>query len=230
WQTMVKTVREVDMQKVADTKEDIDTLLVFSGLFSAVVTTFVVATYPSLQPDNSDEIVFLLRQSVAQNYTFNNGVLRPMVPFPPDPPFEAPVWALRVNGLWFASLIISLSTASFGMLVKQWLIEYLAMEWISPQEQLRARQYRHPGLEDWKVFEIAAVLPLLLHISLGLFFLGLCFYNSAENEIVGRSTFPLVAGWAFFALLTMVAPLVTPRCPYKVTLLKAALRVGRRHV
>ena len=28
--------------------------------------------------------------------------------------------------LWFASLIVSLSTASFGMLVKQWLIEYLS--------------------------------------------------------------------------------------------------------
>ncbi|EKM49882.1 uncharacterized protein PHACADRAFT_131754, partial [Phanerochaete carnosa HHB-10118-sp] len=117
---MVKTVRDVDMQRVTNTKEDIDTLLVFAGLFSAVVTGFVVTTYPNLQPDDSDEIVFLLRQSLAQNYTVSDGVLRPMAPFPSDPPFEAPLWAIRVNGLWFASLIVSLSTASFGMLVKQW--------------------------------------------------------------------------------------------------------------
>ncbi|GJE95411.1 hypothetical protein PsYK624_115950 [Phanerochaete sordida] len=231
WQTMVKTVRDVDTHKIDDTKEDIDTLLVFAGLFSAVVTTFVVATYPSLTPDNTDELVFLMRQSLAQNYTFVDGVLRPMVPFPDDPPFEVPLWALRVNGLWFASLIVSLSTASFGMLVKQWLVEYVAMEqWISPQEQLRARQYRHPGLEHWRVFEIAALLPLLLHISLGLFFLGLCFYTTAANDTIGRSTFPLVAGWAFFALLTFLAPLASPRCPYKVTLLKAGLRAGRRYI
>ncbi|GJE95370.1 hypothetical protein PsYK624_115540 [Phanerochaete sordida] len=228
---MVKTVRDVDTQKVDDTKEDIDTLLVFAGLFSAVVTTFVVATYPSLMPDNTDELVFLMRQSLAQSYTFADGVLRPITPFPADPPFEVPLWALRVNGLWFASLIVSLSTASFGMLVKQWLIEYLAMEqWISPQEQLRARQYRHPALKHWKVFEIAALLPLLLHISLGLFFLGLCFYTTAANETIGRSTFPLVAGWAFFALLTFIAPLASPRCPYKITLLKAGLRAGRRYI
>ncbi|GJE95347.1 hypothetical protein PsYK624_115310 [Phanerochaete sordida] len=230
WQRMVKTVRDVDTRKVMDTKEDIDTLLVFAGLFSAVVTTFVVDSYASLQPDSTDELVFLMRHSLAQNYTLVDGTLRPVAPFPVDPPFEVPVWALRVNGLWFASLIVSLSTASFGMLVKQWLTEYLAMEWISPEEQLRARQYRHPGLNSWRVFEIAATLPLLLHLSLGLFFLGLCFYTAAASEIVGRSTFPLVAGWAFFALLTIIAPLASPRCPYKVTLLKSTLHVGRKYL
>ncbi|GJE95384.1 hypothetical protein PsYK624_115680 [Phanerochaete sordida] len=230
WQTMVKTVRDVDTRKVADAKEDLDTLLVFAGLFSAVVTTFAVDSYAGLQPDNTDELVFLMRQSLSQSYTFADGVLRPASPFPGQAPFEPPLWALRVNGLWFASLIVSLSTASFGMLVKQWLNEYLAMDWITPQEQLRARQFRHPGLEAWKVFEIAAMLPLLLHVSLGLFFLGLCFYTVAANETVGRSTFPLVAGWAFFALMSIVAPLASPRCPYKVALLKAALRIGRRYV
>lgn len=105
-----------------------------AGLFSAVVTTFVVDSYASLQPDNTDEHVFLMRQSLSQNYTFANGVLRPANPFPTDAPFVTPLWALRVNGLWFASLVVSLSTASVGMLVKQWLNEYLAMDWISPEE------------------------------------------------------------------------------------------------
>ncbi|GJE95414.1 hypothetical protein PsYK624_115980 [Phanerochaete sordida] len=249
WGTMFHAVTKVDKQKVDDVKEDIDTLLVFvsidgidvlwclhvtqiqAGLFSAVVTTFVVASYPNLQPDNTDEIVFLLRQTLAQNYTFADGVLRPMSPFPDDPPFEVPLWALRVNALWFASLIVSLSTASFGMLVKQWLIEYLAMEqWSSPQEQLRARHYRNPGLHHWKVFEIAGILPLFLHISLGLFFVGLGFYTAAANETVGRSTYILVSGWAFSALLTVFAPLASPRCPYKLASVKAAMRIGRRYI
>ncbi|GJE95355.1 hypothetical protein PsYK624_115390 [Phanerochaete sordida] len=229
WKTMVDTVRDADLRKVADAKEDLDTLLVFAGLFSAVVTTFVVDSYASLQPDNTGELVFLMRQSLSQYYTFADGVLRPAVPFPSDTAFEAPLWALRVNGLWFASLIVSLSTASFGMLVKQWLNEYVAMDWITPEEQLRARQFRHRGLEDWKVYEIAAMLPLLLHVSLGLFFVGLCFYTAAANDLIGRSTFPLVAGWAFFALLSIIAPLASPRCPYKIAIFKSALRVGRRY-
>ncbi|GJE92174.1 hypothetical protein PsYK624_083270 [Phanerochaete sordida] len=230
WQVMRDTVRDADLRKVADAKEDLDNVLIFAGLFSAVVTTFVVDSYASLQPDNTEEIIFLMRQSLAQNYTLANGVLRPMIPLPGDLPFEVPLWALRVNGLWFASLIVSLSTASFGMLVKQWLSEYLAMGWITPEEQLRARQFRHQGLTDWKVFEIAAMLPLLLHLSLGLFFVGLCFYTAAASDLIGRSTFPLVAGWAFFALLTMFAPLLSPRCPYKIVLLKSALRLGRQYI
>ncbi|GJE95389.1 hypothetical protein PsYK624_115730 [Phanerochaete sordida] len=56
------------------------------------------------------------------------------------------------------------------MLVKQWLIAYLAMDWISPEEQLRARQYRRLGLKNWRVLQLAAGLPLLFHVSLGLFF------------------------------------------------------------
>ncbi|GJE95383.1 hypothetical protein PsYK624_115670 [Phanerochaete sordida] len=228
WQELRDTVRKIDERKVKDAKEDLDNLLVFAGLFSAVVTTFVVDSYASLQPDNTDKIVFLMQHSLAQNYTYADGILRPVSPFPSLPSFETPLWALRVNGLWFASLVVSLSTASFGLLVKQWLTEYLAMDWITPEEQLRVRQFRYPGLVNWKVYELAAALPLLLHISLGLFFLGLCFYTAAASEIIGQSTFPLVAGWAFFALFAIFAPCISSHCPYKITLLKTVLRFIRQ--
>ncbi|EKM53489.1 uncharacterized protein PHACADRAFT_59286, partial [Phanerochaete carnosa HHB-10118-sp] len=124
WQSMAKTVRDVDVQKIEDCKDDIDTLLVFAGLFSAVLTAFLIESYSSLQPDTESEIVFLLRHSLAQNYTISGSFLNTTAPFPGAMPFETPLWALRVNGLWFASLICSLATASFGMLVKQWLREY----------------------------------------------------------------------------------------------------------
>ncbi|GJE95399.1 hypothetical protein PsYK624_115830 [Phanerochaete sordida] len=99
WETLRDTVQRIDLKKVEDARDDLDNVLIFAGLFSAVVTTFVVDSYASLQPDNTDEIVFLMRQSLAQNYTLVDGVLRPMVPFPADLPFQPPLWALRVNGL-----------------------------------------------------------------------------------------------------------------------------------
>lgn len=176
------------------------------------------------------QIVFLLQQSLAQNYTMNGPFLNSTVPFPPSATFEPPIWALRVNGLWFASLICSLATASIGMLVKQWPREYLAMEWISPQERLRARQFRNPGMKEWKVFEIAAALPLLLHVSLGLFFLGLCFFTASVDKRIGQSTLPLILAWAFFVGTTVIAPLVSPRCPFKVTLLKDMMRSARQQL
>ncbi|EKM60628.1 uncharacterized protein PHACADRAFT_58937, partial [Phanerochaete carnosa HHB-10118-sp] len=176
WQTMDKTVHEFEEDKVQDCKEDIDTLLVFTGLYSAVLSAFVIESYTDLQPDPNAQMTFLLERiaNQTQSYTITSGTLKSIAQPPQPPPqFTAPLWAVRVNALWFASLIVSLATASFSMLVKQWLREYLAFEYTSPQERLRARQYRKPGLGKWKVFEIAAVLPMLLQLSLGLFFTGL---------------------------------------------------------
>lgn len=198
------------------------------GLYSAVLTAFLVESYQSLQPDTGNEIVFLLRHSLAQNYSVNAGFYNATLPYPTHAPFEAPLWALRVNGLWFASLVCSLATASIGMLVKQWLREFLAIEWISPRERLRARHYRAPGLATWKVFEIAAALPLLLHLSLALFFAGLCVFTAAIDERIGRSTIPLICAWAFLLITSLLSPLISPRCPYKIPLLKPLVQAGRR--
>ncbi|EKM55605.1 uncharacterized protein PHACADRAFT_60471, partial [Phanerochaete carnosa HHB-10118-sp] len=147
-----------------------------AGLYSAVLSAFLVVSYTYLLPDSSTQMIFLLERIAVQtqSYTITSGTLNSTAQPPPSPPqFMAPLWAVRLNGLWFASLIISLATASFSMLVKQWLREYLAVEYTAPQERLRAHQYRKPALEKWKVFEVAGILPMLLQLSLGLFFIGL---------------------------------------------------------
>lgn len=198
-----------------------------AGLFSAVLTAFVVESYKALQPDTDSEIVGLLRQSLALNYAIGTGTLNSTMSLPQEQPFSAQPWAIWVNGLWFASLICSLSTASIGMFVKQWLREYLAIDSVSPQERLRVRQYRAPGLTNWKVFEISAALPLLLDVSLGLFFAGLCVFTASVDARIGRSTLPLVAAWAFFIFTTLMPPLFTPRCPFKIPLSKTIM-VGLR--
>lgn len=174
-------------------------------------------------------MLFFLQRIATQGYTLNSGFLNVTSPPQDPPPFEAPEWALQVNGLWFASLILSLATASFSMLVKSWLREYLAGEWIAPQKRLRARHYRYPSLVKWKVFEIAAVLPLLLQLSLGLFFAGLCIFTAEIDTRMGRTSLPLVVAWAFFLSATTLAPLLSPRCPFKLLLLKHALKLGRKH-
>lgn len=131
---------------------------------------------------------------------------------------------IRVNVLWFSSLIFSLITASFGMLVKQWLREYIAVENPSPQARLRIRRFRYPELMKWNVFEIAAVLPVLQQIALSLFFIGLCYFTASVHESVGRTSLPLVAGWAFCFSTVTILPVFFPRCPYKTTLLKRLLQ------
>ena len=177
-------------------------------------------------------MIFLLERIAAQtaSYTITSMSMNSTIHISDPPAFVAPDWAIRVNGLWFASLVVSLSTASLSMLVKQWLREFLAVEWLSPQERLRAHQYRKFGLEKWKVLEIAAVLPMLLQVSLGLFFAGLCFFIASFDGRMARTTVSLVTGWAFFVIATTLLPLCSPRCPYKMPLLKSVMRAARRRV
>jgi hypothetical protein len=172
-------------------------------------------------------MLFYLRQGQARNYTFSDGFLNSTDPYPVTLPFQAPSGALLINGLWFSSLICSLVTAFFGMLIKQWLNEYLASESMSPKRRIMERHLRQPGLVTWKVYEIAGVLPILLHVALSLFFIGLCLFTASIDVRLGRTCFALVAGWAFIIVITILAPLFSPRCPYKLRMFRTIFLLGR---
>lgn len=128
--------------------------------------------------------------------------------------------AKRINYLWFSSLILSLVTASFGMLVKQWLREYLSGNLAVGKSHLRLRFFRYIGMMRWRVFQIASLLPLLLQLALGLFFVGLCLFSSQVNTDLGSLTTAIVSLWAASLILILGAPALSPICPYKVTFLK----------
>ncbi|KAI0088766.1 hypothetical protein BDY19DRAFT_145576 [Irpex rosettiformis] len=231
WSAMSKVVRDFDEEKVKECKEDIDTLLVFAGLFSAVLSAFLVAVYPALQPDRQDMILYTLDRIANQTagYTIAGSNLTASLLVPPSPPeFHPSPNIVKVNALWFTSLILSLITASLGLLVKQWLREFLAADTPSPQARLRLRNFREPAIKAWRVYEIAPALPILLQISLGLFFLGLCYFTAHIHLGLRDTILPFIVGWAFFIVATSLFPFLFPRCPYKMTLLKApAARVRR---
>ncbi|KAI0776448.1 hypothetical protein BC629DRAFT_1241246, partial [Irpex lacteus] len=161
WAAVEKALKEFDQQEIGGYKEDIDSLLTFTGLYSAVLTAFVIVSYPLLQDQDP---------SPGSMFTHST-------PSSSSSPFQPPITAIRINILWFASLVISLATASFAILVKQWLRAYMAFATASPQGQLRVRHFRRNGLTAWRVFGIASTLPLLLQISLALFFAGLCMFT-----------------------------------------------------
>ncbi|KAK7691536.1 hypothetical protein QCA50_004935 [Cerrena zonata] len=234
WAALERAIREVDETKIKDFKEDIDTLLVFAGLFSAVTTTFLVDSYKSLQSDSAATTNILLARMLLQSQNSLTGI--------PDTisldqdlacivtstcSFEPPLAAKRVNVLWFSSLIISLIAVSLGMLVKQWLREFLAGEYTSPQIRIRVRFFRYTGLLNWGVFEVVGILPILLQISLGLFLVGMCFFTRSVNHTVGFVSLPLVTVWGSILVIATLAPAFSPRCPYKTTFLKDTMKSAR---
>ena len=189
----------------------------------------MVDSYARLLPDKQDEIILLLRTIATQNYTTNNGLTNITASVPiADVEVEVPAWVLQVNKLWFSSLTLSLATASIGMLVKSWLREYLAIHTAAPRERLRAHYRRAPAMQRWFVYGIIAFLPIMLQISLALFFAGLCILTAAVDRDMGLTNVSLIAAWAFFLCITTVAPVFFPRCPYNVYALQWLPRESRK--
>src|SRR5215469_13842978 len=94
-----------------------------AALFSAVVTTFVAQTSQSLQPDNTQIIASLLTETnqllrAVGNSTATNTVSHATLGVGSRTSTVVDVW---VNGLFFISLGLSLSTALLSVLIKQWI-------------------------------------------------------------------------------------------------------------
>ncbi|PBK62856.1 hypothetical protein ARMSODRAFT_895242, partial [Armillaria solidipes] len=130
WKTYEDERRIHDANMVEESRDNVDVLLVFAGLFSAVVTTFVAQTYQNLQVDYAAMSASLLYESVlVQRAIANGSPVTAITPSPLNPsiafvPATTDVW---VNGLWFTSLFLSLTTALVAVLVKQWLHHYVAL-------------------------------------------------------------------------------------------------------
>ncbi|KAI0338021.1 hypothetical protein BDW22DRAFT_1363374 [Trametopsis cervina] len=227
WTGVAKTVQAIDERKIKNVQEDVDNILVFAGLYSAVLSSLIATSISSLQPDDKVTIVMLLTQIAVQTHSyavtpdFLNSTAPPLdVTTLYNSSFEPPLAAKRINILWFASLTLALISASFGILVKQWLREYLSRDQVSSQMQLRIRDFRESGLKEWHVFGIESILPLILQLALALFFVGLCFFTLEIHTSIGYTTIPLVAAWALLFIATAFAPSISPRCPYKIPLLE----------
>ncbi len=91
-----------------------------AGLFSAVVTTFVAQTSQSLQVDYGQVTATLLIELIDVQRSASNGSLVNTIPRS-DLTFHPSTSDSWVNGLWFTSLSLSLATALFAVLTKQWI-------------------------------------------------------------------------------------------------------------
>ncbi|KJA27027.1 hypothetical protein HYPSUDRAFT_102429, partial [Hypholoma sublateritium FD-334 SS-4] len=122
-------------------------------------------------------------------------------------PFAPSASAIRINTLWFISLILSLSTVLVGIVALQWLREHQRYtDRMSPQECVGAYHMREEALERWLVPQIFTGLPLLLQIALVLFFVGAAEYLCALNRAVGIPVSVVIALSLLFLGATTVLP------------------------
>ncbi|RPD61466.1 hypothetical protein L227DRAFT_465293, partial [Lentinus tigrinus ALCF2SS1-6] len=164
WEKLAKPVKTYHDELIARWKDEMETLLVYAGLFSAVLTAFNVQSYQLLQPSPNDPVVAALQQlsmqlnSFSLNPPFLNST-HPVQSSQTPAPFYAPTSAVWINALWFSSLVCSLASASIGLIVKQWLHNLGMGLFGTSRESARLRQYRLNALLKWRVGTIILVLP-----------------------------------------------------------------------
>jgi hypothetical protein len=141
WAELLAHCKETDGEMFRNWDEEINALLVFvsvglgvsqepfadrafqSGLFSAVLTAFVIESYQLLKPDDvrtsadalvtiSEQLQALARGDGAAASSYTDVLKR-------DGPIREPTSAVVLNALWFIALVSAVLSAFFGILLKQ---------------------------------------------------------------------------------------------------------------
>ncbi|KAF9031979.1 hypothetical protein BDZ89DRAFT_602250 [Hymenopellis radicata] len=221
WKTFLEEYAKFDSDRVEDWRDALDVLLVFAGLFSAVVSTFVTQTSPNLQVDYNQVTAYIVYDMLRLQQVMMDGLPSSSVTssgITPTSPVNASRTDAWVNVLWFTSLALSLTTALMAVLVKQWIHQYMAVPSGTPCDRSRIRQFRFENIDAWHVPLIIGILPVLMHVALGVFFFGLVIHVRALSTpgavLVGVIGF--IAFVAYFG--TTLLPLFKPDCPYKTYL------------
>ncbi|KAH9054997.1 hypothetical protein EDB87DRAFT_1567780, partial [Lactarius vividus] len=161
---------EFDDENVENWKGGADTILVFTGIFSATVATFISMSYPTLTQDPTQSILVKISQQLATP----NGTIPP-ASLSDQSSFAPSFWAVFINSVWFLSLVLSLTCALIATLLQQWARRYLQMVQRNHAPHVRAhiREFFSRGARKFRIFWLVEALPFLLLISVLLFFAGL---------------------------------------------------------
>ncbi|GJE88786.1 hypothetical protein PsYK624_048730 [Phanerochaete sordida] len=226
-----------DGSEMDDYADDIDTLLVFAGLFSAILTAFITQTYPSLQPNGTATTNGLLALSLrAQLQTTASHLLDTLDPIlishaasispTPFTPASSDRW---INIFFFLSLLFSLAAALFGILAKQWLREY--MKWNSPlnnpRDNVLIRQIRIEAWDTWRVAAIISSIPILLEFGMFLFLAGVVILLWTLDDVVAKVITVFAALFTSIICAFTLLPIFSKRCPYRSPTAWAFLAAAR---
>ncbi|KAH9170242.1 hypothetical protein EDB89DRAFT_1853623, partial [Lactarius sanguifluus] len=223
WSLHVKEAMSHDEARIQSLKDDMDGVLIFAGLFSAALTSFLVDKIHDLQPDPAQQMVFYQQQNVALLAQISQQVsaLASQVPISSTPlptyVFDLNPSDVRVNVFWFMSLVFSISAALLATLVQQWVRDYMHVfqRYSNPLKSARLRQYLYEGAEGWYMPVVAESVPGLVHVSLFLFFVGLGDSLFNVNTTVGVTTIVPITICGLLYVFSMFAPVIKPQSPFR---------------
>jgi hypothetical protein len=193
-----------------------------AGLFSAVITAFIVPKIQDLKVDPADQSAYYLQQSVqilaqiSQQLASNHTQILSNLTHPsPYPTFHSSSSDRLVAVFWLMSLVFSLCAALAATLVQQWARAHLRpfQRQASLLKTLWIQIVLSEGVGRLQV--VAGVVPRLIHLSLIFFFLGLIHAIMVINPFVALVTIALIFICSFYYIYGVTASITNPRWPYQ---------------
>ncbi|KAG8942650.1 hypothetical protein FRC03_002961, partial [Tulasnella sp. 419] len=218
WTIYVQAATEHDQEVIKAHIRGLDVLLTFSALFSAVVTSFILATESGLNlwdiPSHNGKILIAL-----YNYTMspNPELLDPELAKANDEnPYHLSVSVI----LWYFSLYISLLVAGGAVSGRQWLLEYGRSNALDrvPYHRAIRHQERLASLKSWLVPEFGDFLGCLVLLDVILFVAGCIFHSTywrTGNYLLQDIASGVLAIASSFLGFTIIVGVLVPHSPYK---------------
>ncbi|KAH8982730.1 hypothetical protein EDB86DRAFT_323649 [Lactarius hatsudake] len=231
WSEYLKSMEEQDKQTAERYQGEADSTLIFTGLFSAVVTVSLVESYKWLSPDPADETVKLLAQISQQLVNISNGVPLESISAGSNQPFKPTISAVMVNVTWFCSVVLTLGCSVGATLIQQQTRRYLMLTQRpgAPYERARLRTFLFNGHRKFQVDTVHQLLAMFVHISILLYCVGLVIQIFTISKGIGSLTLgpftlgPLTLGYLSIIYLSIfylvyagltVWPFFSFDCPY----------------
>ncbi|KAF8650330.1 hypothetical protein AX16_005292 [Volvariella volvacea WC 439] len=195
WSIPHRTLEKHDDEMCQAWTDEIQNLLIFTGLFTATVTAFTVESYQWLDNDSAGTTARMLTQISLQLANLSdpithNPTLTNSLSFDPEPRKS---YAVGVN----------------------WLREYQRdSQSMLPKDAISLRQLRFTGLTNWNVPAIISILPLFLQVAVVLFFLDLLHLLYELDHLVAGIIMPIVLTVPLVLIGTAVAPVFQVACMF----------------
>ncbi|GJE94772.1 hypothetical protein PsYK624_109440 [Phanerochaete sordida] len=221
WKGIEEHLMNNDEGRMKGYSEDIDNLLFFAGLFSAILTAFAQQSYQLLQPDSMETTNQLLAYALAERASSSSAHPRILARITnilaTENTFIPSTSARWINALFFISLVLGLAAALLGILAKQWLREY--MHWNSPlalpRENILVREMRYEAWQLWNVEATISAIPALLEVAMILFLVGIIILLWTLDDVVAIAVTVVIAAFLLVVAVFTVLPVFSDRCPYK---------------
>ncbi|KZP12406.1 hypothetical protein FIBSPDRAFT_686527, partial [Athelia psychrophila] len=206
WSAYMSEANLCDKGLIDGWLKDTDGIFIFAGLFSAIVTTFIIESYGGLMPDPNASMIALLQQisqQLAGNAVQNQTVI--------SEPFSPTYSAVRVNTCWFLSLYLALTSALAAALVQQWCAQVRPV----PRLQAQTRLYLFQGIEKYKISALVEGIPALLHAAVFLFFAGLVDFIHAINPTIAWLALPIIVACGSLYIVMTILPVLDGQSPFR---------------